>query len=108
MILDLGDVQNIARVKSNGKDLGVIWKAPYDVDITAGSVAGANTIELEVTNTWYNRLAGDTGKPEAQRVTWSGAGSRGFGGAAGGAASTPAPISAGLIGPVRIVVEVRG
>jgi hypothetical protein len=111
LLLDLGDVQNLARVRLNGKDLGVLWKAPYVIDITADAVAGTNRIELEVTNTWFNRLAGDAGKPEAQRVTWSGAGGRGFGGGAPGAAGVPAAppplIPAGLIGPVRLVSEVK-
>jgi hypothetical protein len=106
LLLDLGDVQNLSRVRLNGKELGVLWKAPYVVDITAVVVAGANRIELEVTNTWFNRMAGDVGKPEAQRVTWSGAGGRGFGG--GAAASAPPPLlPSGLIGPVRLVTELR-
>jgi hypothetical protein len=111
LLLDLGDVQNLARVRLNGKDLGILWKAPYVVDITGTAVAGTNRLEIEVTNTWYNRLAGDTGKPEAQRVTWTGAGGRGFGGGAPGAAAAspapPAPLPAGLIGPVRVITELR-
>jgi len=94
LLLDLGDVQNLARVRLNGKDLGVLWKAPYVIDLTADVVAGANRIELEVTNTWFNRLAGDVGKPQDQRVTWAGAAGRGFGagGAAAGAPPTPPPL----------------
>jgi hypothetical protein len=113
LLLDLGDVQNLARVRLNGKDLGVLWKAPYVVDITADAVAGTNRIELEVTNTWFNRLAGDAGKPQEQRVTWAGATGRGFFGGGGGAAAAggpPAPpplLPAGLIGPVRVVSEIK-
>ena len=98
--LDLGDVQNIARVRLNGKDLGLAWKAPYVVDITAAAVPGANRLEIEVTNTWVNRLAGDAGKPQDQRVTFAGAGRGGGGGAS-------ALLPAGLIGPVRVTAEVR-
>jgi hypothetical protein len=109
LLLDLGDVQNLARVRLNGKDLGVLWKAPYVIDITADAVAGTNRIEIEVTNTWFNRLAGDVGKPPEQRQTWVGAAGRGFGagGAAAGGPSPPPLLAAGLIGPVRVVFERR-
>ena len=111
LLLDLGDVHDLARVRLNGKDLGVLWKAPYVVDVTADAVAGANRIEIEVTNTWFNRMAGDVGKPAEQRVTWAGAGGRGFGGgmpgAVGGSPAPPPLHPAGLIGPVRVVSEVR-
>ena len=32
--LDLGNVQVIAQVKLNGKDLGILWKAPFRFDVT--------------------------------------------------------------------------
>jgi hypothetical protein len=106
LYLDLGDVENIARVRLNGKNLGVLWKAPYVVDITACAVAGSNHLEIEVTNTWVNRLAGDAGKPQEQRVTFAAPG-RGFADSGGGAGATPQVLPAGLLGPVRITTEVR-
>jgi hypothetical protein len=108
LLLDLGDVQNLARVRLNGKDLGVLWKAPYVADITAAAIVGTNKLEVEVTNTWTNRIAGDEGKPQEQRVTWAGSAGRGRGGGAGqlAAGATPQLLPAGLIGPVRIVTEV--
>lgn len=57
--LELGDVENIARVEVNGKPAGIAWKAPYKVDLTGKVKAGANEITIEVTNLWVNRLIGD-------------------------------------------------
>jgi hypothetical protein len=104
LCLDLGDVQNLARVRLNGKDLGVLWKAPYAVDITASAVAGTNRLEIEVTNTWVNRLIGDAGKPQEQRTTFMAGG--GMGGRGGLSANAPL-LPAGLLGPVRIITEVK-
>jgi hypothetical protein len=42
--------------------------------ITAAVVAGVNQLELDVTNTWVNRLIGDSGKPQEKRVTYGGTG----------------------------------
>ena len=59
--------------RANGKALGIVWTAPYAVDCTPALRDGENELVVEVTNTWFNRLAGDTGKPQEQRVTWAGA-----------------------------------
>lgn len=57
--LDLGRVQVIAEVRLNGKDLGILWKAPFRVDVTDAAKAGDNELEVRVTNLWPNRLIGD-------------------------------------------------
>jgi hypothetical protein len=62
--LDLGDVQVMAQLKINGRDLGILWKPPYQTDITQQLKSGVNTIEVTVTNLWINRMIGDEKLPE--------------------------------------------
>ncbi|HEX7850641.1 MAG TPA: glycosyl hydrolase [Sphingomonas sp.] len=62
--LDLGRVEVLARVTVNGKDLGVVWKEPYRVDITDAVRAGKNAISVAVTDLWVNRMIGDAALPE--------------------------------------------
>jgi len=69
MFLDLGDVRDLATVRVNGKDLGTLWLAPWEVEITDAAKPGENTIEVEVVNVWNNRLVGDAALPVAQRRT---------------------------------------
>jgi hypothetical protein len=57
--LDLGEIKNLARVKLNGKDLGVVWTAPWRVQIPVSLLKKQNTLEIEVANLWPNRLIGD-------------------------------------------------
>ena len=57
--LDLGDVREIAEVKMNGADLGILWKTPFKVDVTGEIRPGKNRIEIKVTNLWVNRMIGD-------------------------------------------------
>jgi hypothetical protein len=61
--LDLGEVKNLAEVWVNGKDLGVLWKAPFRVNVTGGVKPGKNTLVVRVTNLWPNRLIGDEQLP---------------------------------------------
>ena len=94
--LSLGDVKDIAQVKLNGIDCGIAWTYPYKIDITKAIKKGNNHLEIEVTNTWANRLAGDSLLKPENRTT-----------------STTAPfylkenglLSAGLSGPVSLEVS---
>ncbi|GAA4780671.1 hypothetical protein GCM10023231_04770 [Olivibacter ginsenosidimutans] len=69
LLLDLGVVKNIAQVWVNGKDLGVIWTAPWQVDISTVVRSGRNELAIEVINQWPNRLIGDAALPKEQRLT---------------------------------------
>jgi hypothetical protein len=64
LYLDLGRVAVMARVKLNGHDLGVLWKAPYRVEIGEFARLGENELKIEVTNLWINRMIGDENLPE--------------------------------------------
>jgi hypothetical protein len=57
--LDLGDVKDVAEVTVNGKNLGILWKTPFKVDLTGVLAPGSNQIVIQVTNLWVNRLIGD-------------------------------------------------
>jgi hypothetical protein len=61
--LDLGTVKCIARVRLNSKDLGVVWSAPWRVEITAIAKPRGNRLEVTVANLWPNRLIGDEQLP---------------------------------------------
>ena len=63
-MLDLGAVEVVAEVKLNGKDLGILWKAPYQVDVTSALKPGENKLELKIVNLWVNRQIGDEQLPE--------------------------------------------
>ncbi len=67
--LQLGEVRHIARVRLNGRDLGVVWTDPWTVDLTGVARAGENQLEIDVTNLWVNRLIGDAALPPEKRLT---------------------------------------
>ena len=90
--LDLGQVDMIAAVSLNGKKLRTLWTPPYSLDLTYAIQKGKNTLTVEVTSTWYNRLVFDAGQPESARKTWTISGP-----------SKDAPLmNSGLLGPVTI------
>ena len=71
LALDLGTVKNIAEVTLNGKSLGILWKEPFQADVTGAVKEGENTLRIKVTNLWPNRLIGDQKLEEKDRVTWT-------------------------------------
>jgi hypothetical protein len=62
--LDLGQVAVMAELKINGKDLGILWKPPFRVDVTDTLRPGENSLEVKVVNLWINRMIGDEQLPE--------------------------------------------
>ncbi len=63
MYLDLGAVKHIAEVTLNGENLGVVWTAPWRIEITKSARPGKNLLEIAVSNVWANRLIGDEQQP---------------------------------------------
>lgn len=93
--LDLGVVHETARVSVNGKEMGVAWKLPYALDVTSAVVAGKNTLRIEVTNLWPNRIIGDQSLPANKRFTHTNITKY--------TAASPL-LPSGLLGPVRLTV----
>jgi hypothetical protein len=92
--LDLGDVKNIAQLTVNGKPLGVLWKAPFRMDVTGTLKPGANTLEIKVTNLWVNRLIGDQQPGATTKYTYTAVQFY--------RADSPL-LPSGLIGPVQLI-----
>ena len=67
--LDLGVVHELAQVKLNGTDLGVVWTKPFRVNISSHLKEKDNQLEIEVINLWVNRLTGDAFLPDEQKFT---------------------------------------
>ena len=91
--LDLGDVKNLASVTLNGKPLGIVWRAPYRVEVTGVLKPGTNMLHVTVINAWVNRLIGDQ-QPGATKYT--------FADITPYNANSPL-LPSGLLGPVAIV-----
>lgn len=93
LYLDLGSLSAMAKVKINGEYVGGVWTSPYQIDVTGKLKKGKNKLEIEVVNTWMNRLIGDHRLPENKRIVktennhWK--------------ADSPLQKS-GLLGPVRL------
>ena len=94
--LDLGALQHVSRITLNGKPLGILWKPPYCLDITAMVRPGPNELAIEIANTWNNRLIGDGTLPREQQVTRSNL-QKDF------ANPSKHLQTSGLLGPVRVV-----
>lgn len=102
LILDLGEVRDVAEVFINGKSAGVLWKKPFQVDINQWVHVGENDLQIEIVNMWSNRLTGDmlsdpkdrfckTNQPYMKAEVWPGG-------------DEPFKLqTAGLLGPVTLL-----
>ncbi len=91
-ILDLGNVAMTAEVRLNGTPVTTLWASPYSVDVTALLKSGVNSLEIDVTSTWHNRLVYDAGLPREQRKTWTISGPK----------ANAELVDYGLMGPVKL------
>jgi hypothetical protein len=69
--IDLGRVEKMASVRLNGKSLGTVWCYPYRVNINNALKKGKNTIEIDVTTPWWNRVVGDEQNNSNKKYTWT-------------------------------------
>jgi hypothetical protein len=98
VMLDLGEVKEIAHVRLNGQDLGTAWTKPFRLNATKALRVGDNALEIEIVNLWPNRLIGDGKKPAAERLTATNV----------AVYYEPKPeghklLDSGLLGPVRLL-----
>lgn len=103
--LDLGYVGDVATIRLNGEKLGVLWKAPYIIDITDHVKPGENRLEVDVTNLWINRLVGDQKLPPDQRKARSNLLSSRISSRLKREDADKNLRASGLIGPVRILLS---
>jgi hypothetical protein len=69
ILLDLGNLRELAQVRLNGKNLGILWTPPFRMDVTDVIEPGANRLEIDVVNFWPNRIIGDQSLPPEKRLT---------------------------------------
>jgi hypothetical protein len=93
--VDLGTVADLAEVKVNGKNLGVVWTPPFRVDITDAAKTGENELEITVVNGWWNRIIRDQALPADRRMTHTNIRLK----------PDAKTMPAGLLGPVEILTS---
>jgi hypothetical protein len=71
VVLNLGKVKEIAEVFANGKSLGILWKVPFEADLTGVLKPGPNHLEIKITSLWPNRMIGDQQPSAAKRYTFT-------------------------------------
>lgn len=65
-VLHLSELRDMAKIKINGKDIGLIWSLPYQIAIPDGILQEQNTLEIEVISNAANRIR----KMDQQGVMW--------------------------------------
>mgnify|MGYP006279998883 FL=1 len=91
--VDLGNVGVMASVKLNGKNLGGVWIDPFILPANGHLRVGENKLEVEVVNTWRNRMVKDQSLPEDEQYTWT---------VVNDVEPSEELMSSGLIGPVSV------
>ena len=67
-VLELGRVCDLCELRINGEEVGILWRAPFTANVAKFLKSGENTIEVDVVNTWVNRLIGDA-QPDCPKKT---------------------------------------
>jgi hypothetical protein len=100
-VLDLGQVDESARVWINGKEVGILWSIPFKARVGSFLKAGNNTIKVEVDNLMANRIRYmDQHKIEWRKyheINFVNIDYKPFD------ASNWKPMPSGLLGPVKLV-----
>ena len=65
VLLEMGDVREIADVTVNAGSAGVAWKLPYRLDVTGRLKPGRNSLRIYVTNLLINRVLNQPDKDYA-------------------------------------------
>jgi hypothetical protein len=88
LVLDLGNVRDVAEVTVNGKTAGTLLLRPYELDITDLARRGENQLEVAVSNALFNSMAMREPRPFR----------------AGPTENPSGLMSAGLIGPTQLKI----
>lgn len=62
---------DIADVELNGKNVGIVWCAPYEIDVTDQLRRGSNQLKIRVANSLVNRMIRDESLPLKDRITYA-------------------------------------
>ncbi len=96
--LDLGTLTATAKVKVNGTYIGGVWTSPYRLNVSDVIHPGQNRLEVEVINTWKNRLIGDHRLVAKDRIVQS----------RNNPWNAQSPLQpSGLFGPVTLLIEAK-
>jgi hypothetical protein len=65
-VLHLTDLRDMAKLRINGKEIGMIWSLPFQLAIPAGILQEQNQVEIEVVSNSANRIR----KMDQKGVVW--------------------------------------
>ncbi|MGA8939703.1 MAG: glycosyl hydrolase [Acidobacteriaceae bacterium] len=95
LCLQFTSIREVADVSLNNAPPITVWAQPYRACLTRPPHPGVNSIEIRVTNLWFNRLAADALLPVAQRVAKTNI----------RLPPNERPLSSGIIGPIQWLVR---